>query len=405
MDSVQFEHLLALPESESLDFKRDQYKFVGVKDEHVRSELLKDILAFANTSRDREAFIIVGVKKHPGGRAELFGIQPQTRPEDHLDDAQVQQFVNQKANAEVKFGYSEVGYDGKTFGVFRIPITDTDADGFRFLENDYGKLRKYHVYARQGSSTVLLNPDQIYKLGQASVVRPVPSFRVELVEPGSGKVLGTKAVFASTYVAAPEDIPDVRPHVPTIQVGGREFQFGVPDFHHNKECLREIAEYVHFAKGYHAFAVRLTNTGGVNATGVRLELAVSDPDVRFRSADEVPELPTTRRDPMIPRMPNLRRSAPDELAIACDPSGEYTLSTGELDIQPGRTITLDPPTYIMCRSSKVVTLGGFLYGDDLSKPVPVTFEFEFRVRDEQMNLDQLWETYRGLGKLERGDVV
>lgn len=42
MDGVQFEQLLALPESEALDFKRDQYKFVGIKDEHIRSELLKD---------------------------------------------------------------------------------------------------------------------------------------------------------------------------------------------------------------------------------------------------------------------------------------------------------------------------------------------------------------------------
>lgn len=400
-----FEQLLAAPEGEALDFKRDQYKFVGVKDDNVRSELLKDILAFANTRRDRDAFIIVGVKKHPGGRSDLVGLQPHTRPEDHLDDAQVQQFVNQKANAEVKFSYFELDHAGKTFGVFRIPVTDLDGDGFRYVENDYGKVKKYHVYARQGSSTVVLTPDQLYRMGQASVVQAVPTFRVELVDPSSGEAVGTRVEFDTTYIVLPDKIPDVRPYVPTANFGGREFAIGMADFGCNIDCMREIGDYVHYANGFRSFQVRITNTGGVHATGVRLELATADPGVRLWEDDEAPDMPQTRREFPMPKMPRNHLRGPDELTVTHERETLYRVASGELDIQPGRSITLTPPTHICSRSSRTIRLEGHLYGDALGKPVPVAFEFEFRVTEQAMTVDRLRELYRNLGKLERGEPI
>jgi hypothetical protein len=50
MDRNQLESLLHEDESTSLDFKRDQYPFDAATDEQ-KSELLKDILAFANAWR------------------------------------------------------------------------------------------------------------------------------------------------------------------------------------------------------------------------------------------------------------------------------------------------------------------------------------------------------------------
>ena len=56
----QIKNLLEQNEGIALDFKRDQYKFKGAtKDE--KSELLKDILAFANTLRDSTAYILIGI--------------------------------------------------------------------------------------------------------------------------------------------------------------------------------------------------------------------------------------------------------------------------------------------------------------------------------------------------------
>jgi hypothetical protein len=405
MTTDLFVQLLDQPEGETLDFKRDQYKFVGMKDDNVRSELLKDVLAFANTPRVGEAFIIVGVKKHPGGRSDLVGIQPQTRAEDHLDDAQVQQFVNQKANADVKFLYQEFDHAGKTFGVFRIPVTDIDGDGFRYVENDYGKVKKYHVYARQGSSTVVLTPDQLYRMGQASVVQPVPSFRIELVDPGSGDAIGTRVEFETTYMVLPDQIPDVRPYVPTVKFGGSEFAIGMADFGCNTDCMREIGEYVHYANAFRSFQVRITNTGSVHATGVRLELTTADSEVRVWEDDEVPDMPRTRRDIHIPKMSGIRRRGPDELTVAHERETLYRVTSGELDIQPGRSITLTPATHISSRSSRTVRVEGHLYGDALRKPVPVVFEFEFRVTEQTLTVDRLRELYRNLCKLEKGEPI
>lgn len=42
-----YEELLYANESSTLDFKREQYRFIN-EDSYVKSELLKDILAFAN---------------------------------------------------------------------------------------------------------------------------------------------------------------------------------------------------------------------------------------------------------------------------------------------------------------------------------------------------------------------
>ena len=50
MDKNLFEVLLYQNESETLDFKEDQYAFDGATDIQ-KSELLKDILAFANSWR------------------------------------------------------------------------------------------------------------------------------------------------------------------------------------------------------------------------------------------------------------------------------------------------------------------------------------------------------------------
>jgi hypothetical protein len=52
--------LLFEAEGAELDFKREQYSFEGA-DDRVKSELLKDILAFANAWRRTDAYILIGV--------------------------------------------------------------------------------------------------------------------------------------------------------------------------------------------------------------------------------------------------------------------------------------------------------------------------------------------------------
>jgi predicted HTH transcriptional regulator len=87
MDSNLLTILLNENESTSLDFKRDQYPFVGATDDE-KSELLKDILAFTNAWRHADAYILIGVDEKQDN--SVVGVSA------HFDDASLQQFVNSK---------------------------------------------------------------------------------------------------------------------------------------------------------------------------------------------------------------------------------------------------------------------------------------------------------------------
>jgi hypothetical protein len=86
MDAKLLNELLHEEESATLDFKRDQYPFVGA-DDSTKSELLKDVLAMANAWRRAETFILIGVEDVRGGRSNPLGVTTQH------DDATLQQFV------------------------------------------------------------------------------------------------------------------------------------------------------------------------------------------------------------------------------------------------------------------------------------------------------------------------
>jgi predicted HTH transcriptional regulator len=73
MNPALFERLLYEKESPTLDFKKEQYRFVKATDEE-KSELLKDIIGFANAWRRRDAFILIGVENVLGGRKSVSGI-------------------------------------------------------------------------------------------------------------------------------------------------------------------------------------------------------------------------------------------------------------------------------------------------------------------------------------------
>jgi hypothetical protein len=60
------ETLLNMSESASLDFKRDQYPLAGASDEQ-KSELVKDIVAFANAWKSGSSVAEVGAPRWTEG--------------------------------------------------------------------------------------------------------------------------------------------------------------------------------------------------------------------------------------------------------------------------------------------------------------------------------------------------
>src|SRR4029077_5803466 len=125
-----------------------------------KSELLKDILAFANGWRDAEAYILIGVEEVAGGRSTLGGGR-QHIPENHL-----QQFVNSKTNRPVTFSYRAYPFESKQIGVITIPQQDRPL----YLIRNFGRLQKHVVYYRQGTTTAIASPDDIARMGMSTEI-------------------------------------------------------------------------------------------------------------------------------------------------------------------------------------------------------------------------------------------
>jgi len=96
MTEEELTPLLDRSESESLDFQRDAYCFLGATD-GVKSELLKDIIVFANAWKDSDGHILIGVEEDNGRVKSLPGAAIT------LHDHEVQQFVNSKTNRRIDF--------------------------------------------------------------------------------------------------------------------------------------------------------------------------------------------------------------------------------------------------------------------------------------------------------------
>jgi len=152
------ESLLYEEESNTLDFKRDQYKFINSSDPE-KAELLKDILAFCNALRRADAFILIGVAEVKGGESTVVGIT------EFLDDAHIQQFVNGKTQRPINFSYKNLPFRDKQIALIHIPVQQRPI----YLRQDYGSLKKNVVYIRRGSSTSEATPDEIANMGHVDL--------------------------------------------------------------------------------------------------------------------------------------------------------------------------------------------------------------------------------------------
>jgi len=157
-DTEILKSLLKQNEGITLDFKRQQYKFQKTND-YQKSELLKDILAFSNTYRTTDAFILIGVEEIKGNDNKVIGVN------DHLNESNIQEFINQKTNKPVSFTYNTIEFDNKKIDVLKIPIQSRPI----FLKKDFGQLKANTVYIRRGSATDIANPDEISNMKSVDI--------------------------------------------------------------------------------------------------------------------------------------------------------------------------------------------------------------------------------------------
>jgi hypothetical protein len=159
MDDALFSTLIRKSESDTLDFKAQQYSFVGGSEEE-KGELLKDILAFANASKETDAYILVGVKEKNRRAYEFPGITT------HLADNDLQEFINKKTNRPVAFSVEAVTFKGVDLDIIRINRSQAPPI---FLRRNFGRLKNGEVYIRRGSSTAVADADEIAEMGKTAV--------------------------------------------------------------------------------------------------------------------------------------------------------------------------------------------------------------------------------------------
>jgi hypothetical protein len=271
MNLALMEELLNEDESTALDFKRDQYPFAGATDEQ-KSELLKDILAFANSWRRTDAYILIGVEDIKGSRKNVVGVT------DHLDDANIQQFVNTKTQRPITFAYEASTFEGKQVGVIKIALQDRPF----YLVKDYGKLKKHEIYIRRGSSTDIAKPDEIAKMGVslASAVDS-PKLNIEFTDKDEGNTYGHSIALTSQVVNYDEkSIPST---------GGST---AVAALYGNPNYKRELARWIRVRSLIQPVSFRITNRSGVLAKNVHLVLPIDNqPDLIVMDRDDLPNRP------------------------------------------------------------------------------------------------------------------
>jgi len=385
MNNELFERLLYEEENSTLDFKKEQYRFARATDDE-KSELLKDILGFANAWRRSEAYILIGVEDVRGGRGNVVSI-PAT---DHLDDHSLQQFVNHLTNQPVRFHYEAFGFEGKQVGIISIDEQTRPI----YLKRDYGKLVREKVYVRRGSSTDPTNPASLEEIAQMRVGsgQPAAELLVEFAHVERDDALGTNISWDAEFCEMPamETIPDLsRPrqrHPFSIDLSAIQFD---PMDRPNDNFFRELASFEFARRLFRPIRLVVRNVGQVAANNVRAELTIPT-NIDVVVASEIPDPP--KRVELLSNSvlkgirPAFRRD-PGEVGI--DKNDErFRVEIDCGDLQPGRRVWSDV-FYIGKGASGDLSLCGLMFADNLPQPKDFALSVSASVRKTRMTVDEL----------------
>jgi len=385
MTPERLEQLLYESESETLDFKEGQYRFTNATDDE-KSELLKDILGFANAWRRSEAYILVGVKEVEGGKSIVVDTDT------HLQDHSLQQFVNSKTNRPIRFSYEAVTVEDKSVGIITIHQQPRPF----WLTRDYGRLKRDQVYVRRGSSidiTRPASPDEIIKMEHAGT-QQAASVEVQLYDPTNRRLLGKTVQMEGRYVRFPssDDLPDLSsPRVPIghIAIIGDVMRERNPDYY------RQVAAYCHRHTNFQPMQLAIVNTGQVSGEDVRLELDLPpgpglevleqwDVDEAFPQKDYDRIHAFTRAAFSQKVQPFQRRDGNIVIARNQNPPA---LEVEYRKVQPGRQVLTDT-FHIACCQSSTCTLAGKVFSKNLPEPVKVELSIEFDVTVEEVDVER-----------------
>ena len=250
------EALLHRDEDEALDFKREQYRFAKASADD-KSELLKDILAFANSWRDETAYILLGFTKPLGACASVHGIA------DHIEDATLQEFVNSKADRTIRLSYQSLEFEGKPIAAIVIPKQIRPFTS----RNDYGKVRKGLVYVRRGSSTAIANPAEAMGMRASDTAASIPQLAVSLFDVENRDDFASEHCLSRVVIDVDNELalPDYKPNPYTNHSG-------LPGI--NRNYIREYAGWLRTVVAQARINFQVRNDSGAVADDVRIQCEI-----------------------------------------------------------------------------------------------------------------------------------
>ena len=384
MNPNLFENLLNESESNYLDFKQEEYQFDGASDE-VKSELLKDILAFANAWRRTDAYILLGVKEVKGGRSEVLGISKL------LDDASLQQFVNSKVQKPITFSYTAFEFEGNQVGIIHVPVQERPF----YLRQNYGRLKKNVVYLRRGSSTVEAEPDEIAKMGASlieTVQSQIPTIDCEFANPETRKLYGKEIEVISRILKIEDPIPDFSPEI-------NPFQLAITIKRTNPNYYRELYKYYDYRYLFKGVSLRLKNTGQVTAYNARVEVAINVIDMLYITKDYLPDRPRKNIDYLysINNQVSVSGSGRLKSRISIDRHEDsWLLSINFGSIQPKAEEWIAEKILIGSRKPQEVHCDAVIFADNTPDPIRIPLCIRFRTEDLLLKLSDLEKNYEGM---------
>ena len=366
MNDLLFDRWLYESESDSLDFKREQYKFIGASD-NEKSELLKDILAMANSWRRVDGYIVIGIEHRPEKPNALHGVT------EHIDDASIQQFINKKVSGICSFEYRTFTKDKKTYGIIRIPVQKRPI----FLLKDYGKLKANMVYLRRGSSTDETKPDEICKMGRDQYeLGTKASVDIGFFDRSKRQMIGAKLDVETTYFVILDKIPDYSESrdgfIPTLRITCKDY-------------YRNLVEYTNFTSSFFPVYFAITNKGDREAVNLRVELEIFSSNAEvLLDGDEVDE-------PKADLMSNIHsvHSIHNSSYSVDRQDDKWVIYSGFDRLHAKRTLDLDGTIYIQGKESGTIKGKASVLFDGQSVP----YEQEFKIKVQCNRIEINWDTF------------
>jgi hypothetical protein len=380
IDNELIDILLYGEEGVDLDFKRDQYRFSGASDKD-KGELLKDIIAFANSWRRSDAFILIGIKEVKGGKSEVVGIS------EKLDDAQIQQFVNSKTQKPITFSYRNFDFESKNIGVIHIPIQSRPF----YLNRDYANLKRDTVYIRRGSSTDIAKLDEISKMGVTHTISEDnnPILELFFADKKNRIILpDTLSIFSMVLnTPRPKDIPDYRGNQrrPNWPLG---FEAERPNYSY----YRELAEYTLSNRLLNQVNFAITNTGSIVAKDVRVEITIKNPQKKIVALDkyDMPKPPKASYSTF--DVSNRLGDVGSRHDLTAKQISDYWLiETGVEKVQPKSTAWIKSPLFLGAIETQELCIETSTFSDNLPEPVNKKLLVKIESQNKEAPLDVIKE--------------